>query len=76
MKKIKFLKIAFRFFLIFIFLPMPSFAYIDPGSTSYLFQIIIGLVLGGLYLFKSFGLRIFSFLKRPKKNKLTDEKKK
>ena len=35
-------------------LQQPVYAYIDPGSASYAFQIITGGVLGGLFLLKTY----------------------
>jgi hypothetical protein len=32
----------------------PVYAYIDPGSASYAFQIVAGGVLGGLFLAKTY----------------------
>ena len=41
--------------------------YIDPGSGSYLVQVIIAAVLGGLFYFKNLWLKIKSFFVRSKK---------
>lgn len=35
-------------------LPVHAHAYIDPGSGSYIIQILIGTLLGGIYLVKHF----------------------
>ncbi len=50
---------------------MQSFLlYIDPGSGSYLVQVIIGAVLGIVMFFKNIKLFILSLFKRsPKKQK-------
>ena len=42
--------------------------YIDPGSGSYLVQMIIAGILGGLFYFKNLWLRIKSFFTRNKKS--------
>jgi hypothetical protein len=41
--------------------------YIDPGSGSYLVQMIIAAVLGFLFYFKNLWFRIRSFFKKDKK---------
>ncbi|MBS1600358.1 MAG: hypothetical protein JST75_19170 [Bacteroidetes bacterium] len=44
--------------------------YIDPGSGSYLVQMIIAGVLAGLFYFKNAWLKIKSFFSRNKKTDL------
>jgi hypothetical protein len=41
--------------------------YIDPGSGSYLVQVIIAAILGALFYFKNLWWRIKAFFFRPKK---------
>jgi hypothetical protein len=49
---------------------MEHLLYIDPGSGSYLVQVIIGAVLGVIMFFKNIKLYIQSFFRRsPKKQK-------
>jgi hypothetical protein len=36
----------------------PAYAYVDPGSASYLFQLIIGGLLVGMYFVRSFWIRL------------------
>jgi len=43
------------------------FLYIDPGSGSYLVQMIIAGVLAAVFYFKNFWLKIKSFFTRNKK---------
>ena len=43
--------------------------YIDPGSGSYLVQVIIAAVLGALFYFKNLWFRIKSFFARSKKER-------
>lgn len=43
--------------------PRHVYAYIDPGSGSYIFQIIVAGVLGGLYGIKLYWQKIVSFFK-------------
>jgi hypothetical protein len=47
--------------------------YIDPGSGSYLVQMIIAAVLAGLFYFKTLWWRIKSFFSRKKKDDLSNE---
>ena len=49
------------------------FLYIDPGSGSYLVQVIIAAVLGVGFFFKNFWFRIKSFFSKPGTEK-KDEK--
>ncbi|MBI3138804.1 MAG: hypothetical protein HYZ15_09490 [Sphingobacteriales bacterium] len=49
---------------------MTGLLYIDPGSGSYLVQVLIGAVLGIVMFFKNIKLYISSFFRRsPKKQK-------
>ncbi len=45
-----------------------SLLYIDPGSGSYLVQVIIAGVLGAVFYFKSLWWKIKSFFTRNKKD--------
>ncbi|HEC91954.1 MAG TPA: hypothetical protein ENI51_03010 [Candidatus Atribacteria bacterium] len=51
------------FILLFLILPQNSFAYLDPGTGSYFFQIIIAFILGGIFGIKMFWRRITRFVK-------------
>ena len=50
------------------------FLYIDPGSGSYILQMIIAAVLGVSFFFKNFWLAVKAFFtgKRPKKEEEQD----
>jgi hypothetical protein len=51
---------------VFIFLALQteeSYAYLDPGTGSYLIQVVIGVILGGLYALKIFWSKIKYFFK-------------
>jgi hypothetical protein len=48
------------------------FAYIDPGSGSYLVQMIIAGVLAGLFYFKNLWLKVKSFFNKDKKSDPTE----
>ncbi len=47
----------------------PFLLYVDPGSGSYLVQVIIAAVLGIVFFFKNIKLYIRSFFFRSKKQK-------
>jgi len=42
-------------------LPQDAHAYLDPGTGSYIFQIILAALLGGLFALKVFWARITGF---------------
>jgi len=48
------------FYLIF---PLKAYAYLDPGTGSYIFQLIIAAFVGGLFAVKLFWNKIKIFLK-------------
>lgn len=50
--------------VLLVLFPEPLFAYLDPGTGSYILQIILAAVLGGLFAIKLFWNRIKVFLKR------------
>ena len=43
---------------------MSWLAYIDPGTGSYMIQILVGVILGGMMSIKIFWRRITGFLRR------------
>jgi hypothetical protein len=47
----------------------PVFLYIDPGSGSYLVQVIIAGILGALFYFKGLWFRFKGLFKGPGRNK-------
>lgn len=49
------------------------FLYIDPGSGSYLIQVIIAGVLGFLFYFKNLWFRIKSFFKKDRQKQGPDK---
>lgn len=63
------------FLLIFMMHTKSAQAYLDPGSGSLLFQIIVGGILSGLFAIKLYYRKIKSFFKSKfsKKNKETKE---
>jgi len=54
------LNFSFIFF-VFIFVTKSASAYIDPGTGSFLLQIIVGAVLGGIFTFKIYFKKIKDF---------------
>lgn len=74
MRDSKCLKTGLIFLLVLIFLcPSRSYAYLDPGSGSYLLQLIIAGLLAASFTVKSFWRNIKGFVaglfSRPKKDK-------
>lgn len=53
----------YLFVLIFIF-PPKTYAYLDPGSGSYIFQMLIGFFIGFGYVFRTSLKRLVVFLKK------------
>jgi hypothetical protein len=50
---------ALVFLLFFAILsPLPAHAYLDPGTGSLVFQIVIGFILGGLFTFRTYFSKI------------------
>jgi hypothetical protein len=49
--------------------------YVDPGSGSYLIQVIIAAILGALFYFKTLWWRIKAFFFKPKKDDTTGDDK-
>jgi len=51
------------FFLLYVMYPQEAYAYLDPGTGSYFFQILIGVLLGALFAIKLYWGKIIIFLK-------------
>jgi len=49
--------------ILFIFLPQIVFAYLDPGTGSYVIQVIIALFVGSAFAVKMFWKKILVFFK-------------
>jgi len=52
------------FFLYFLLIIMPLYAYIDPGTGSMLLQVLIAGIMGGLFFIKKKWKKIRSFFKK------------
>jgi hypothetical protein len=57
--------ISFVFLSQFIFI-RSAFAYVDPGSGSYILQVLIGFALAGLYALKHYWAKILTFFTKKK----------
>lgn len=64
------------FALIFLLVaPESVHAYIDPGTGSYLTQVVAGFVFGGVVMLKVYGKKIKDFISKLRShNKVDDEK--
>jgi len=71
------LAIILLLLLYFFVFAQSTYAYLDPGTGSYITQLMIGFVAGGLYLLKAYWRKIAVVVKRLfKKAGKTDEEKK
>lgn len=67
-------KIFLVLFFSALILPLPVQAYLDPGTGSYIIQLLIGALLGGGYVLKNYWKEINSkFRQFNKKNITKDE---
>lgn len=57
-------EVAILLIFFLIVLPVHIHAYLDPGTGSYLTQILIGFLLGGVYIVKKYFHQIISFVKK------------
>lgn len=48
------LRVFLTLFLLLIFLPRNAHAYIDPATGSYVVQIVIAAIVGGLFIIKQY----------------------
>lgn len=58
------LKSLFLLALLLLLVPSTAHAYLDPGTGSYVMQLLIGTVLGGLFALGMFWRRVVAFVKR------------
>lgn len=61
---------------IFTLLSQPVYAYLDPGSGSLLFQLIVGGILSGLFAIKLYFKKIKAFFSKKSKqeNEVREDK--
>jgi len=50
--------------VVLLALPSTAHAYLDPGTGSYVVQLLIGTMLGGLFALGVFWRRVVAFFKR------------
>jgi len=55
--------IGMQVFLFFGTFPQKAYAYLDPGTGSYIFQLVIASIIGGLFAVKLFWTKIVLFFK-------------
>lgn len=53
MLKLRIMKLILALLVFVAVIPKIVWAYLDPGSGSYLLQMILGVVLGGVYFFRN-----------------------
>jgi hypothetical protein len=58
MTKIHALPLLCSVFLLLVIFEGSAEAYIDPGTASYVFQVIAGAVLGGVFLLRTYWSRV------------------
>lgn len=47
---------------VILIFPLQAFAYLDPGTGSYVLQVMVGALLGGAFAVKAFWKNIRSFI--------------
>ncbi len=60
----KFTGILFVLFFLILIFPSQAYAYLDPGTDSYFFQILIATILGAIFAVKLFFKSIVNFLRK------------
>ena len=58
MVKVSFLPLMSIVLLLLVISERPAEAYIDPGTASYVFQVIAGAILGGVFLLRTYWTRV------------------
>lgn len=64
MRNRKYLKLTIMYMFLGLMIPEKAFAYMDPGTGSYIFQIVIAFFLGILFTVKQFWGKITGFFKK------------
>jgi hypothetical protein len=59
--------------LLLLLVPSLAHAYLDPGTGSYVLQLLIGTVLGGLFAVGVFWRRVVGSIKRLFKRRSSDD---
>lgn len=68
------IKLLLHIITLILLFPKPAHAYLDPGTGSYLFQILIAGLFGSLFFIKSIFRGIKKFFKDTFKMKPAEEK--
>lgn len=63
MARLKWFETLSLFLILYCTSPRPVYAYLDPGTGSYLLQITLAVLFGGLYVLKVFWGRVSGVLK-------------
>jgi hypothetical protein len=58
MTKTRFFPLVSIVLLLLVISERPAAAYIDPGTASYVFQVVAGAVLGGVFLLRTYWTRV------------------
>lgn len=61
--RFKLIIIGVWFLLFFVAFKQKAYAYLDPGTGSYFFQLLIAALIGGCFAVKLYWRRILGFLK-------------
>lgn len=64
MKHLKILKTLSVFIVVSLIFPSSTYAYLDPGSGSYVFQMFIALFIGIIVAMKTYWRRLLSIVKK------------
>ena len=59
----KFFNPLFLALVLLVFVPKTAFAYLEPGTGSYLFQVIVLSIMGLLFTLKMYWQRFIAFVK-------------
>ena len=57
----KFISKVIFLFILYVITAKKAYAYLDPGSGSFMFQLLMGAILGGLFTIKIYFKKIKSF---------------
>ena len=67
------LVLCFLMLLLYLAFPLPAYAYLDPGTGSYVFQLLIAGLAGSLFLVKLYWKRIAAFFTKREVGENGDE---
>lgn len=67
------MRILYIALIIFIISTKPAHAYLDPGTGSHMLQLMVGGLLGGLFIIKTYWQQIKSSLFKSKSKNINHE---